>query len=322
LQEMVYYENDEHHLLETLGTSLFHTEDAVATVSAAAGLLALACHLGRPGTLALVPGWICSEVFHVLILAGLRPSPVDVEKDFTMSLQAAERISAKVGAEISLVVYAPFGGHAPDFEDWLKWAQQRQVTLIADLVQSPDLEVWQKIAPRVTAAITSFRSGKPLGASGGGLIAGRQMVIEAARTFFNAGRDRRGRKVSLGVNLSLAAEAAEAARRRLARQVQLCTEWRALTRKKLLAAEAWCLPGWTQSSHALSKIPCLQGPGRPLNPDATYRSSVWRQAVRERFGAVADEPLPNLEALYEKIRVIYINVEQRDSGGYYEGKLL
>jgi dTDP-4-amino-4,6-dideoxygalactose transaminase len=167
-----------------------------------------------------VPGWICSGVFHALLLAGLRPVPVDIDASFALSQASAE---AAYTSDTSLLVSAPFGGYAPDVAAWLAWAAHRDLPVIADLVQAPDPAVWSSIAAHVPAALTSFRPGKPLGAAGGGLIAGSQQVVEAARTFLNAGCDSGGLKVALGIELPLTAEAAAPA---------------------LRSVVDTCLPGW------------------------------------------------------------------------------
>ncbi len=290
--------------LETLSARLFDTEDAVAMLSGTAAMLVLACCLGRPGTRALLPGWICSSVYHVLILAGMQPVPLDIETDFTISLHHADHVYT---SDTSLFIYAPFGGHASDFDACVTWAAERHLALIADLVPSPDPDLWRRVSAQVPAVLTSFRPGKPLGAAGGGIIAGRAPVVEAGRTFLNSGRDHAGQKVSLGMELPLSADAADMAKNQLALQPQRIVDWRDLTRQKLHEEEARCLPGWSESPYGLSKIPRLQGSGRRLNSNATYRSSGWRQAASARFGTLDEEPLRTLEVLYDRIVVTSIN---------------
>jgi dTDP-4-amino-4,6-dideoxygalactose transaminase len=301
-----------HTQLELLGAALFGTADAVTTLSGTTAMLTLACCLGRPGTRALVPGWICSGVFHALLLAGLRPVPVDIDASFALSRASAE---AGYTSDTSLLIYAPFGGYAPDVAAWLAWAARRDLPVIADLVQAPDPAVWRSVTAHVPAAITSFRPGKPLGAAGGGLIAGSQQVVEAARTFLNAGRDACGLKVALGIELPLTAEAAASALHRLGRLPGQLAAWRSLTGQALRAAAATCLPGWAGYPYGLSRIPLRQGPGQRLNPDRSYRGAGWRRALSERFGVNEQAALPTLDELYDQvmIRSIHPAGEEREN---------
>jgi len=293
-------QSDAHIHLETLGATLFGTEGALATPSGATALLAVASCLGRPGTRALLPGWMCSGVFYALLLAGLRPVPVDIDRRFALSLPSAE---ARYTSDTSLLIYAPFGGYAPDVATWMAWAKQRNLLVIADLVQSPDPALWCTLATEVPALLTSFRPGKPLGAGGGGLIAGRQTVVEAARTFLNGGFDHSGRKVSPGIELPLAEEAGEAACRRLEEQPALIADWRRLSRRILHTSQATCLPGWIESPYALSKIPLRQHTGARLNPDMTYRCLGLRQSMIARYGVVDETVLPTLDELYNTVTI-------------------
>lgn len=293
-------QSDAYTNLEALGATLFGTEDALATPSGATALLALACCLGRPGTRALLPGWMCSGVFYALLLAGLRPVPIDIDQRFALSLPSAQ---ARYTSDTSLLIYAPFGGYAPDIATWVAWARQRDLLVIADLVQSPDPALWCALAAEVPALLTSFRPGKPLGAGGGGLIAGRQAVVEAARVFLNGGLDHRGQKASLGMELPLASEASEAACRRLAQQPALMADWRRLSKQILHTSQATCLPGWTECPYALSKIPLHQRTGVRLNPDMTYRCAGWRQAMIARYGEADETVLPTLNELYTAVRI-------------------
>jgi hypothetical protein len=296
--------------LAALGVSLFGTEDAVGTQSGATALLALGCCLGRPGTHVLLPGWMCSGVFYALLLAGLRPVPVDIDQRFALSLPSAEQ---RYTSETSLLIYAPFGGYAPDVAAWIAWARQRDLLVIADLVQSPDPALWRALATEVPALLTSFRPGKPLGAGGGGLIAGRQPVVEAARTFLNGGLNRCGQKVSPGIELPLAEVTAAAACRRLAEQPALLAEWRSVSAEILHSSQAACLPGWSESPYGLSKIPLLQRTGPRLNPDMTYRCAGWKQALFARYGVHDDTVLTTLDELYNSVTI-------RRVDPYREGK--
>lgn len=294
-----------HKQLETLGATLFGTQDAVTTLSGTTAVLTLACCLGRPGTKALVPGWICSGVFHALLLAGLRPVPIDIDPRFALSLSSAQ---ARYTRDTSLLIYAPFGGYAPAFATWLTWARQRDLSVIADLVQSPDPALWRGIAAQAPAVVTSFRPGKPLGAAGGGFIAGSQPVVEAARTFLNAGRDpSSGLKVALGIELPLPESAAEAALHRLARQPGLVADWRRLSGQVLRSAQTCCLPGWDGYPYGLARIPLRQSTGQRLNPDRTYRCAGWRRALFERCGISDNSELPTLDELYDHVTISSVN---------------
>jgi hypothetical protein len=243
---------------------------------------------------------MCSGVFHALLLAGLRPLPVDIDARFALSLSSAQE---RYTSETSLLIYAPFGGYAPDVATWIAWARQRDLIVIADLVQSPDPALWRALAADVPALLTSFRPGKPLGAGGGGLIAGRQAVVEAARTFLNGGLDRLGRKVSPGIELPLAEETAKAALRRLAQQPALIADWRRLSGQILRTSQATCLPGWAESPYGLSKIPLRQCAGARLNPDMTYRCAGWRQALFARYGVIDETVLATLDEVYNRVTI-------------------
>lgn len=296
--------------LEELGATLFGTQDAVTTLSGATALLTLACCLGRPGTRALLPGWMCSSVFHALLLAGLHPVPVDIDQQFTMSFSSAQE---RCTGATSLLLYAPFGGHAPDVAAWVAWARQRNIAVIADLVHSPDPALWRSVAGEIPALITSFRPGKPLGAAGGGLIAGSQAVVETARTFLNAGRDRSGLKVSLGLELPLPGPAVDAALHQLERQPALMADWRRLTGRILRSEQASCLPGWVDSPYALAKIPLRQSEGRRLNPDRTYTCAGWREALLARFGVNEHVALATLDELHHAVTIRRVDPREEEN---------
>jgi hypothetical protein len=93
---------------------------------------------------------------------------------------------------------------------------------------------------------------------------------------------------------------------RLEQHAALIDEWRALTQEALLDPESACLPGWSQYPYALSKIPRSYGSGRGMNPDATYRSEGWRQAVIDRFGFIEEQTLNGLETTYNQVVVAKI----------------
>ncbi|MFV2195471.1 DegT/DnrJ/EryC1/StrS family aminotransferase [Nocardiopsis sp. LOL_012] len=289
------------HGLDLLSAAQLGAEAAVTTVSGSAAVLAVASCVSSPGHAVLMPGWICSGVVNAVIHAGMRPVMVDIDESFGMSPVHADGIAAT--AEIGFVLYAPYGGFAIDLALWQRWAEGHDVPLVIDLAQTPDPLVWRKATARAVAVVSSFRVGKPLGAEGGGVVAGGQEIVDQVRLFLNGGRDGQGRKVGVGLELRMHPTAEAAAYRALSTYGDHVYAWREATRDALSTARSGLLPSWAQAEVALSRLPRLDGVGRPLHPDATFRGEPWRRAVRERLGPWREPPLPRLEALYDRVTV-------------------
>lgn len=294
--------------LEGQVAEVFDTERAAVTVSGSAALLAAACCLARPGTAALVPGWICSGVVYALIHAGLRPLLLDVDDTFAMALDHADAAASQ--HEVGLVVFALFGGLPHGLDAWSAWARRHGVPFVADVAQSPDPSVWRAAARAGTAVITSFRPGKPLGAEGGGAVAGDATLIRDIQRYLGGGRDEEGRKVAFGLELALHPAPRAAASRVLAAHEGRVEAWRDLSRSVLAAASA-LLPGWRDCAVALSRVPRTDGIGRALHPDATFRIPTRYAVVEARLGPGAEPARPRLEDLYNRLTVTRVEPEER-----------
>lgn len=291
--------------LERLGATAFGMGAAVSTVSGSAAVLAAASCLAVPGQTAIVPGWICSGVIYALIHAGLRPVMIDVGPDFDAAVDHAAAVART--HNIGMAIYAPYGGNPVGLGEWCGWARHMEIPLLIDLAQAPDPQVWQLAAGTGAAIITSFRAGKPLGAEGGGLIAGPHELIEKVRLFLAGGRDSAGRKIALGFELPMHPDAARFAYAALAAHPAGVPAWRDNARSALHELRHELLPGWDRiAGIALSRIPCLGGQGTPLHPDATYRTAAIREAVQHRLGQPDQPELPRLAALYDRIRVVKV----------------
>lgn len=292
--------------LEVLVAEALGCEEATAAVSGCAAMLAVTSCATRAGRAVLLPGWICSGVVHAVLLAGMRPVLVDVDDAFLMSTTHADRVAAST--EVGMVLYAPYGGFAPDLARWRHWADLHDVPLVVDLAQVPDPEIWHQATAQATALVSSFRPGKPLGAAGGGIVAGGAEIVEECRRFLNGGKDDLGRKVAIGMDLRLAAPAARSAMSAVTAQGSRVPAWRHATRLALSGAAVF--PGWQNADVALSRIPRVDGAGRRLHPDAMFGDRAWRAAVTDRLGAWSGPPLRNLEALYERVTVTKIHPDR------------
>ncbi|HET8681159.1 MAG TPA: DegT/DnrJ/EryC1/StrS family aminotransferase [Micromonosporaceae bacterium] len=319
--------------LEADAAEAFGTESAVSTVSGSAAVMAAASCLATPGQAALLPGWVCSGVVYALIHAGLRPVPVDVGPDLSASVTHARTLLTRY--DVGLAVYAPYGGSPRDLPAWAEWAHRNGVPLLVDLAQAPDPAVWRVASRAGAVAVTSFRGGKPLGADGGGVAAGSPELLGRIRLFLAGGRDGAGRKVALGLELPLHPAAADAARAVLAAHPAAVPAWRESTRQALeqlrdVLLPGWgdALPGWGGLQPAVSRVPCLGGPGTPLHPDRTYQLPAVREAVAARLGAGAaaagrnpaeELPVPGLGALYDRLRVVKVRPGAQYAGARYAG---
>lgn len=278
----------------------FGVEDAATTVSGSAALLAAVGELTEPGQEVLVPGWVSATVVNAIVVAHRIPVLLDVGPAFTTSLDHA---TAVITGRTALVCYIPYGGHAPDLDEWVTWARDRRLPLLLDLVPCADVRVWAQAA-RAAAAITSFGPTKLLGPGGGGALLGPAALVAGARRFLCGGRDDHGRKAGVGLDLRLGHREAEEALGRLAA---------ALTRQQeLVAATAATaaaipperrLPGRIHGPYALTKVLSLSDGGRELNPDATHRSPGWRRELVRRGLTDGSTPrLPTLDRLYDRVR--------------------
>ncbi|GGL42417.1 DegT/DnrJ/EryC1/StrS family aminotransferase [Planomonospora parontospora] len=297
--------------LELRAAESLGCERAAVAASGCAAVLALTSCLAAPGRTVLMPGWICSGVVHAVLLAGMRPALVDVDEAFLMSTAHADMIAAST--DVGLVLYAPYGGHAPDMETWRDWSARHGVSLVIDLAQTPDTEVWRQAAVHSTVLVSSFRSGKPLGGAGGGVVAGGADIVEDVRTFLNGGKDDHGRKIAFGLELHLHDGAVRAALSALTLHGRRMDAWRTATREALRDAGSALPPGWRKAAVALSRFPRLDGRGKRLHPDTTFGDRAWRRTAADRLGPWSDPPLPRLGKLYDRVTVTKIQ-PHRDGG--------
>jgi dTDP-4-amino-4,6-dideoxygalactose transaminase len=292
--------SNDHEPLERLtsrASYVFETEDSVATTSGAAAVLAACSALSGPLRSALVPGWICQSVLNAVLLAGMRPVLTDIDDGFSMVEPDV------VPEDIALVLYAPYGGHAPDLEYWLGWADRRNVPLLLDFAHVADIGLWRDAARSNRLMVTSFKGSKPISALGGGLLTGPAELVDRAHSFVRGGLDSHGGKTGLGLDLRMPPAEAVAAEAALRRFPELTRPWREATRREL-RQHGGLFKGWAESAHALSRIPRLNGRGLPLNPEATMRSRGWRDAVAARFPENPVQPPPrHLENVYDLLRL-------------------
>ncbi len=278
----------------------FGAEDAVTTVSGSAAILGAVGELTEPGQEVLVPGWVSATVVNAIVVAHRIPVLLDVTPGFTTSLaHAGEVVSERTG----LVCYIPYGGHAPDFDEWAAWAERRRIPLLLDLVACADVRVWRQ-ASRAAAAVTSFGPTKLLGPGGGGALLGPSRLVAGVRRFLCGGRDASGRKSGIGLDLRLGAAEAGWAQERLAAVLAGQDELRASTAVTLASIPPdRGLPGWDREPYALTKVLSLAAHGQDLNPDATYRSAGWRLELARRGLTDGSPPrLPALDLLYDRVR--------------------
>lgn len=274
---------------------------AWATTCSGAILAAISCW-ASPGSSVALPAWLCSSVGNALAVGGYRPWLIDVTDAMTVDLAFAKRF---VPVDLAAVVYAPFGGNASDFEDLSRWCISRGIPLLVDLTTVADLPLARALLES-HMGVASFRPGKPWGADGGAIVCGRESSeFERIATFLRGGKDAKGRKVGVGIELPMSSNQRKSAIGALRHVEDQQGKWHASTLEAL--DFPGILPGWARCPWALSKVPILNGPGKPLNPDATHRVLPWSSRVKALDNSSAPSgTLKQFEQMYDNLRTLKV----------------
>jgi dTDP-4-amino-4,6-dideoxygalactose transaminase len=140
----------------------------VATVAnATIGLsLALLAHDLVPGTFCMVPSWTFAATGHAILLAGLVPWIVDVNREtWALQAEAANELLRDAPGKVSAVIPVTPFGQPLAMEPWLQFRKLTGIAVIADAAAAFD-----RIRASAIPAVVSLHATKICGIGEGGFV--------------------------------------------------------------------------------------------------------------------------------------------------------
>ncbi len=183
--------------------SNFQLESGTVTTVANATLglaLALLAQKPSPGTLCALPAWTFTASVNAVILAGLEPYFLDIDRStWALDPAAVEQEIARAPTRIgSVMVVAPFG-QPIDYAAWDNFKARTSLPVVIDAAAAFD--TLQVIG---CPAVVSLHATKVIGVGEGGFVASKDTsIIRAIRMRTNFGFDHNRTALVPGMNAKL-----------------------------------------------------------------------------------------------------------------------